>query len=570
MKAIFLITLLCGSTGVASDVPTAEEIVTLQDYAPCGMVSLYLVAQMRDVPVEWEKVVETIGPVKTDRTHSFEDLSRAARQFGMHPVGIHARRESLRDLPMPAIVQVQDANNPEEPPHLLVLVKSSADGVWLLDAPFPAYFLPDSQFLKTWTGKTLVFAQDAAEAERLQSPSVSYSLRGVALWSWVSLGGVLLAALAGWQWVQRRRRAGEPVFPVRQVLRLRRRSIAFGAVAALGLVLGFTIIAGRLNARAELPPRCVFEEPVIDLGQIAPGDTSVPVTIRNDGDAALVITSVHSTCSCAVVKAPEVIEPRQSAVMQIELAVSPGPRGARITVESNDPAGSKHVALSWQGAAEPRLLPAGISESSAPLGKLYQRTLRLVYPGGKNALQPKLEKFECGSARVTVREGKSDPMAARFANSGLLSNVQGELEIHVTVEPADTPDTLQTFGTFALKYGNQNVSIPVPIDVRFTNPTIIPEVDAVSFFAGNLADLRGRERLVRFACTDADGAIDLCDAPSWLTWSVEDRNNQGFALRLKIADAPLEPLAQFNVSVGVGPEPKTSVPLRINVLARES
>ncbi len=566
MKTLTLFTLLCGCIAARADVPSVKDVVELQDYAPCGTVSLYLAAQMREVPAEWNQVVELVGPMKADRTHSFEDLSRAAKHLGMHPVGLHASRESLKNLPMPAIVQVHDPKNPDEPAHLLVLVRTEADGVWLLDAPFPAHFLPDSKFAETWTGNTLVFARDAAEASQIAAPTQDRRLTSVALWVLVGAGGVLLLVFALRSWVLTRRQAGTVMRSSWTLLALPRRRIAIGSVVALGIVVGFAVIlgSGQLSARADLPPRCVFEQPVFELGQLPLGENTIPVTIKNDGDAPLLISSVQSTCSCAVVKAPESIEPRQSVVIEVVLTVSPGPHGARITIESNDPAGAKHLALSWQGAAEPRCVPGGISEPAAPIGRPYERTLKVIYPGGKSAIQPHVEKFECPSPRVKVREGSNNPTAARFANSGLLVNVQGELEVHVTVDPASSPDLLQTAGTLVLRHGNSIVNVRVPIDVRFTGTALAPDVDTVSFAAGRPGELVGQERTIRVT-SKAGGEIEVRDVPAWMACTVVDRDERGFSLQLKIVEQPRDPLSQFAISVGATNEAGSFVPVSVNV-----
>src|SRR5262249_4390155 len=171
-----------------------------------------------------------------------------------------------------------------------------------------------------------------------------------------------------------------------------------------------------------------LDKPAVDLGELPPGKSQHTVTITNDGGVPLRISNILSTCSCAVVKAPDVIEVGQSGTLEIDLNIPPGPRSARVTIESNDPEGPKSVVLSWHGRAKPQLVPYKIDVQAVPMGQPYERTVRLVYPGGKSALVPRLERCECESALVEVRPGNNDPLAVRFARSGLLTQILGEQE----------------------------------------------------------------------------------------------------------------------------------------------
>lgn len=112
MSHLLLATMFVGLVGDI-DEPHPNSAVMLEDYAPCGVVSLFLAARMRNVPTSLEQVSELVGPLGPDRTHSFEDLSKAARELGMMPIGLRADRLALRTLPLPAIVQIRDPTHPE-------------------------------------------------------------------------------------------------------------------------------------------------------------------------------------------------------------------------------------------------------------------------------------------------------------------------------------------------------------------------------------------------------------------------------------------------------------------------
>jgi ABC-type bacteriocin/lantibiotic exporter with double-glycine peptidase domain len=138
----------------------SEEQIHLEDYVPCGITSLYLVSRLNDIPATYDEITALVGPVSQDGTHSFADLSKAAEQLGLHPVGLRANRSVLGSLPLPAILHVRDLRGPKEKPHLVVLLRVESDGVVLLDPPTPAYFLADKEFNPVWTGSILVFARN--------------------------------------------------------------------------------------------------------------------------------------------------------------------------------------------------------------------------------------------------------------------------------------------------------------------------------------------------------------------------------------------------------------------------
>jgi predicted double-glycine peptidase len=557
---------------VTDDGPSADEVVRLEDYAPCGPVSLYLVTQMRGVPVEWGQLLELVGPAKSDRTHSFDDLAKAATQLGMHPVGLNASREALATLPMPAIVELHDRDKPNEPHHLLVLVGAQADGVMLLDAPYPAYFLPDANFRKVWTGNVLVFARSAEEASSILTPHQTRRAVTMALWILGGAGGIVLLSLGVWNWLRARRATGRPALISRESLtrpwaRIPR-WLTVSSLAALVLALGAAaFFASGLFLRAATPPQCVFDTPVIELGVLAPGARVIPVTITNPGNAPLHISAVHSTCTCAVPKYPERIEPGQSAVLDVELSVTPGPRGARISVESNDPQGEKHVALSWHGIARPRLAPGQITEPAANGAHVFERTIKLIYPGGKNAIVPRIDRLECDSPRVQIREGRNDPLAIRLASSGLLVDVMGELDLHVTVQPPAEPESFQAVARLTFKYGADSALFHIPIEVRFTGAELAPDVNTVAFSAGSGGELKGQERVVRVAERKPGGDLVVTDAPPWLDCQCLERSAEGSLLRFRITEEPMPSSGQHTVHIARRDDPQARVALRVSVFA---
>src|SRR5262249_12999486 len=145
--------------------------------------------------------------------------------------------------------------------------------------------------------------------------------------------------------------------------------LAAGAcLVACGVIVWYWSQGGAVAA-----PQCVFDQPVIDLGELPPGNMKYTIPVRNGGTVPLQISKVLSTCTCAAGKAPEVVEPGQIGVLEVALNIPPGPQGARIMIESNDPEGPKTVSLSWHSKATPKLIPYKVEAQGISVGQPYER-----------------------------------------------------------------------------------------------------------------------------------------------------------------------------------------------------
>jgi hypothetical protein len=553
MSALSLLLLLVQPGFPADEAAAKEPHVFLEDYAPCGVVSLYLVCRMREIPVTWEKLKELVGQPGPDGSHSFEQLSRAATQLGLHPVILHMNREGLSRIPMPLIAQVHNPYRPDLPPHLLVLLKATADGVILLDAPFSPNFLPDSRFREFWTGNVLVFAPDREYAQSLRTAAHTQTGLYTALWAWGGVGGSLLflaiAASQGRSILSRLRRSKRLLF------------------ASFLLLLLPASVWGIIKFTAKTRPHCVFDMPVINLGELAPGEHSVRVSLANPGDEPLHISAIKSSCTCAVVKPPETIGGRQQATIEVKIHVSPGPRGALLEIHSNDPDGPKTVAISWHGTTKPFLVPARIQSLPVPFDRDYERIVHVVYPGGRKALIPQFERFECDSPLVDVRPGRNDPTARKYGRSGLLTDVQGELDLHLRVRTPSKPQLLQTECKFFFKYGKSVVPITFYIHIPFTTGPLAPDAESITFAAARPEELKGQTRLVHVSVRDGKSDVLVRQVPDWLECKIVSREGNKVLLSLKIKDRPPKPFVSANLHLAQSSGDPTIVPLPIRVFA---
>lgn len=540
-----------------ADLPLVEKAeeanVLLEDYAPCGLVSLYLICRMHKVPVAWDEMKELLGPAGPDGAHSFEQLSHAAAHLGLHPVGLRVNRAALHSLPMPAIVQVRSPDRPDLPSHLLVLLQASADGVTLLDAPFAPSFHPDSGFLEHWTGYILVFAPDSQSAQSLRTRSYTQTGLRTALWVWGGIGGVLLlfAFL---------------VPPTRLILPRLRRSKRLLLVGFLLILLVVpTWFFFRFKVRSK--PHCVFETTEINLGELAPGEHSISVSLTNPGDEPLHISAIKSSCTCAVVKHPKTVEARQRATIEVQVYVSPGPRSASLEISSNDPDGPKNVRISWYGTTKPFLIPALIQSPAVPFDRDYERKVRIAYPGGKTAIVPQFERFESASHLVDIQPGRNDPNARKYGRAGFVTDVQGELELHLRVKAPTKPQALDTDCKLYLKYGKSIVSVTLPILISFKAGPLTPDADSITFAAVRWEELKGQTRLLQVSLRDTKADILVGAVPEWLECKIVSRKRNKALLSLKIKDKPPRPFLSTNLRLSQSRGDHTALLLPIRVFA---
>ena len=115
---------------------------------------------------------------------------------------------------------------------------------------------------------------------------------------------------------------------------MRRRSAALGAALLL--------LAGAAGAEEKRPaPRIRVDPKSFDFGSALPGKTlRKEFTIRNFGDAALLIESVSTTCGCtAALPEERRVEPGGSTPLRVtfETRRFSGKVERRVIVRSNDP-----------------------------------------------------------------------------------------------------------------------------------------------------------------------------------------------------------------------------------------
>jgi len=319
-----------------------ETPVDLRDYLSCGANSLYMVAHLHGVSTDTEKVAELLGPPDSDGTHGFDDLSRAAKALGMHPVAVSADRRQIQTLPMPVIAQVQYSYG-EAKPHFLILMASTPDGVYVLDAPRRVQFDLWLSFEQTWSGRLLVFSKDEAERAQLESRLAREKRKRLLLLYTSVIALVVVLGLMAHVCLQKRAQLATAMRRLRPLLTwvISRETSPSWATRVLLITVVITT-AGFLTLAVLVltgwhwlrdPPRLVVDLPDTDLGLIEPGKHHFRIPIRNAGSESVHIESIVTNCSCATVtRQPSSVGPSQADTVDLSLDVTPGPRAVHIAV----------------------------------------------------------------------------------------------------------------------------------------------------------------------------------------------------------------------------------------------
>jgi hypothetical protein len=194
------------------------------------------------------------------------------------------------------------------------------------------------------------------------------------------------------------------------------------------------------------------------------------------------------------------------------------------------------------GKAKPQLVPRAIVESLAPADRTYNRTIKIVYPGGKSAPIPRSRRCDCRSSRIRIHEGRADPVATRFAMRGVLIRLLGELELDVEVQPRAITEQLEALCKLDFQYGEEAMQLTLPLSVLFRGASRMADVDGLAFAAGRSTEIIGQERLVRIKGSELGDNLTVQGIPSWMEWEIVNRKQKEIALRLKIIKAPQERL----------------------------
>jgi len=185
--------------------------------------------------------------------------------------------------------------------------------------------------------------------------------------------------------------------------------------AVIAFVAAFTVQP--VIAFAEGAPKIVVSPEKYDFGQVEEGASPKAVfTIKNEGDAQLMISDVKPSCGCTLAKlAKKILEPGEATTLEATYN-SKGRHGGKITktvtIRSNDPAAqSKVVYITGNVKELPApvltLNAAGITQLKMKKGEVEHRVVKL---GNIGQLDLNIQEITAPpSIKITIGDNVIDP-----------------------------------------------------------------------------------------------------------------------------------------------------------------
>ncbi len=527
-----------------------------------------------------------MGPAQ-DGAHSFANIMNAGAQFDLYPVAVHVDRYDLATMPAPAIVHCELPSLGERARlHFAVAVAWDDVRVFVLDPPHGVQRVPWDRFSPYWTGNTMLFADTPEDAERLRA-ALAPPL-GVRIARWISIVvivvcGALLLSRGFSTIAARQTTAANRVLSFAGRLSFARGTWALvpsGRVllAILPIALSLGGIAtytcapetSRLGAWMRGSPWIGLPKGILDFGELDPGEQHQSVAMPNLGRSPLVVEFVESNCGCVVADVEgEVVAPGGDLILPLSLGVTPGRRYVELTVHCNDPRSPLRWTVSWQGAANPLLVPARIFGDDVSLRSLYQRTMRLVFPASVGGPVPRLVAFECDDPRIHVSQGALVPFSFRPDPFTPYGSAIGHLDLDVSVTPPMAPESIRTVCHLDVELGERTARLKLPIAVSFVGD-IRAEPSSVLLCAACTNDMLGVSRAARLVGTRAPGAvIEFRGVPSWLkATAAASTDNPHPSLLFKIQETQPSQFRSASIRVVVHDgESETEVPLTVLAFA---
>lgn len=181
---------------------------------------------------------------------------------------------------------------------------------------------------------------------------------------------------------------------------------------------------GPVTAQETLPatpaPKLVLSHPSWDFGEVwHPESRTLPLVIRNEGNAALKITKVHSSCGCTVVQpARYELGPGESteATVVYNTEGKQGNVSSTVTIESNDPQ-RPQVMFNVKGHVKRAV-------TKEPLGGLVIRTLE-TKPGQSGTVKLQNHTDKPMSLKLVSKDLKDFEIEIREVTPGMLYEIVG-------------------------------------------------------------------------------------------------------------------------------------------------
>ena len=520
---------------------TAGDIISthsvqLDDYEACGATSLYAVARLLGRTVEFDQVRSLLGEA-INGLHSFQSIVDASKQIGLHAVGLKLGELPTSSAAYPLIAHLNHSlftEHSEYAPHYVVVISADEDSVTILDAPFPVGRLDRPTFESLWTGNVLSFRDDASQHvekgimteffTRTWSNSflLGLSAANLALLAIMActtdvLNNTMKCNYKSWKWwASAVALCG---------------AIAFGSV----LMSSWNTGAAASSAILAIPDDSLF------LGEYPKGTAEAEIDITNSGNFPLRIERIASSCSCVTPKSLLSIEPGQTNSILITLDVKTGTSNADLLLYSNDPASPKRLSLSWSSKANDSLAiyPPRIFAHGIPVGRTYERSLRLYFPGTSRSQTPTWVRFISDIEGIQVAPNDSEPVL--FATTGVPGHPRTTLSclnLDVSVPKQQTAVSLKSSIGLVLMANNEEIRLDVPLNIEFVD-TYSFRSDRVLFTSADSSSLIGSKRALSIElASNKVGLPRVTKAPNWLKCAVAQLGPLRCQLEMEVIDMP--------------------------------
>lgn len=535
----------------------AQQMAAAKDYLNCGLVSLYVVAEMKGANPRFQAVSNMLGPPDADGCHSFAAIADAATKLGMHPIGACVPFDALKNLPTPAIVQIKQTRG-KPIPHLLILLGCTDDGtVYCLDPPRPPFKAEQALFEDNWTGNILLFAESETEADSLRTalagPQRTRIAISLAIALGLSLSGLaLLRKISPWR--ARSRAAisselGAPRSPPADRSRgLARRPAMSAAVVMIGLLV--LALVAFLGSGQPVPAKLALDRDELKLGDLKDGEHEFVIAIGNDGDLPLILDKVVSSCTCATVQAPDSVAPKGRAQIGVKLRVLGIRDSVTITIRPKAPEAPRQVVVRWQPkdhqksylSVLPPTLNCVIPANSEP----YTRTLRLVYRNHPRCTGAVLKGFQSSKFNLSMKVIKNTPAVVRLGCYDEL--VLGELLVDLTFPPGGPSEAVQDTCKLSVEDDGAMHTLDLPVTVTYAGQ-LSTAPGRLVFSAPSVVEFL--KKTARVEVRAPEGAlVKVRDCPGWLRSAWDGQKGGVSHLDLAVVARPPQSVASATIMLG--------------------
>ena len=529
-----------------------------EDYDPCAQVALYTVVRLKNLDVEWDQVVSTVGPTAVDGTHTLLDIKQASQELGLNCVAVRTVVNQLKSFPMPAILHVRpDLESSKH--HFMTAVAAEEEGVWLLDPPQRHAFVSWERLKQHWTGHVMLFPNTTEQENYFTRSAAVATVDTILFWiAWFLFFVVLIAVLT--TFMSRSLLKHRPM-RVKSLAATIALAVLFIAVVIIGGATG----VGNLTSPSELNntrgPSLQVDADMLDFGTLSLGSQTVELPITNVGHSTLQIQQIEPSCSCTVVKFPSHIPAGSCGRLSIDVSVSRGRQSSRLLIRSNAVKGPKVLQLKWTGLSDVALDPPKIQEVSHVSGSVITRRVALVFPGSESArTSPQIKQIRCSSPRVSVVNPKDEIKWFKAFNLEGVYSGFGEKILHLRIEPSEVELILREKVSLTLKMEAGEQILELPIIVEYNAPL---SSNCIVFSGSRLGELLGLRRRLRVFKAVADGMLSVLDSPDWLDCQIV--RDKGGLEEVEISIVKVPPASVYTAQVVVGSKVSDRGKLNIQV-----